>query len=539
MPAWLAYFAIWIAVAFDVALALPFLDNETIISIATPEEPSLFLTLNDEFKCDKPKDFSSAISFTTCRFRMGVNTQAKCDALRRKCYCTYGLRLKWMRQFRRCSCANDCSYDKRGMCLADKNCFSWKNQCYDWATQQLAEKKLVVCGRNYVQYGSKIMENEAGMRNGMQGSSTSMARDGRLAVGAPGDSNDLGCVRVYTRMEIKNGWSFILEAKLVGTPSTKQAAQGISVAISQSGDLVLSGAYGDVKNLGAVFVFERQYNISLPPWVQMQKLTPPAATTGTQPWFGYAVALDSRGTVAAIGAPSDNIRVGAVFVYAKSNGSFILSQKLVGSGLSNCPNCFVRFGWSIAMCGDRIISGAPGNNYQEGVTVTFKWNAESYLYEEQLDYVIGTPVSKDGTDVPLWQGSSLACTKTRDDTLVLLVGGLTAYAFAHINETWVQEASLTNEWAVVAVNADFSGQVSALVGLPYRDSGYGMVVSYTRFGPQDWQRGGRLIPIANSVSEKSDDGEFGSSVLLLDQIGIVGARTDGADTQGSVFLYNV
>src|SRR5699024_1863975 len=102
----------------------------------------------------------------------------------------------------------------------------------------------------------------------------------------------------------------------------------------------------------AVYVFSRDNG----QWHEVQKLTSNDGATAN--YYGIAVALD--GDTALVGAPAaavgkDGERVGAVYVYTRTDGQWSETRRLVASDAS------VRsmFGLAVALDGDTALIGAP------------------------------------------------------------------------------------------------------------------------------------------------------------------------------------
>jgi hypothetical protein len=86
-----------------------------------------------------------------------------------------------------------------------------------------------------LQQGSK---QASSVINTLMATSVAISADGNTAVvGGPGDASNKGAVWVYTR----NGSSWSLQSKLVGTGATGASRQGTSVSVSSDGNTVASG----------------------------------------------------------------------------------------------------------------------------------------------------------------------------------------------------------------------------------------------------------------------------------------------------------
>lgn len=133
--------------------------------------------------------------------------------------------------------------------------------------------------------------------------------------------------------------------------------------------------------------------------------------------FGYSVAID--GTTAVVGAPGhDGIGntitdAGAAYVFVFSSGSWEEQARLLDSD----PDSDARFGASVAIEGDRVVVGAPGDAVLiDGETVTsgsasvFQRSASLWTIDSKL-----TP--SDGVNGDEF-GASVSIDVDRDDILV-------------------------------------------------------------------------------------------------------------------------
>jgi hypothetical protein len=244
---------------------------------------------------------------------------------------------------------------------------------WDGISQWLVDTKISAPGTN----GRNTLDNF--------GRSVSIKGDA-LAIGAPNQNYDAsggspikhtGAVFAYKRnISIWN-----VEGKLVDStnPGSRtdlaNSALGSSMAISKDGLTLVVGAPGDstdadgtnyVSKAGAVFVYAKISG----GWVLKQKLVGPG-TYGrlTADNFGYSVAID--GDTMVVGAPNQSYdaigidfktNAGAAFVFVKAGDTWTHQQKLVGFGL-NGRMASDRFGLSVAISGDTAVIGADSQDY--------------------------------------------------------------------------------------------------------------------------------------------------------------------------------
>jgi hypothetical protein len=198
-----------------------------------------------------------------------------------------------------------------------------------------------------------------------QGVSVALSADGNTAiVGGPADNSEAGAVWVFT--QIGGTWTQ-QGSKLVGNGATGAADQGQSVALSADGNTAIVGGYQDNSNTGAVWVFTRGNNGS---WSQQAPKLIGAGNDGVADQ-GYSVALSADGNTAIVGGPADNSEAGAAWVFTRSSNGTWSQQgpKLVGNGAAGAA----LQGWSVALSADGNIAivGAPYDNSKLGAAWVF------------------------------------------------------------------------------------------------------------------------------------------------------------------------
>ncbi len=222
-------------------------------------------------------------------------------------------------------------------------------------------------GSVWSQQGDKLVGTGAvGAAN--EGNAVAISADGTTAIiGGPGDNpgadgRGTGAAWVFTRSG--GVWSQ-QGSKLVGTGAVGDALQGFSVAISGDGNTAIIGGPPDTGFAGAAWVFTRSEGV----WSQQG---PKLGGTGAVPRAaqGQSVAISADGNTAIVGGGNDNGRVGAAWVFTRSEGVWSqLGSKLVGSETVGAANQ----GLSVAISGDgtTAIVGGPYDNGLTGATWVF------------------------------------------------------------------------------------------------------------------------------------------------------------------------
>jgi hypothetical protein len=310
------------------------------------------------------------------------------------------------------------------------------------------------------QQGSKLVGTGA-VGNAQQGISVALSGDGNTAiVGGPGDNSHAGAAWVFTRsgsVWIQHG------SKLVGTGGVG-TAQGWSVALSEHGDTAVVGGPGDNSHAGAVWVFHRSDGV----WSQQgSKLVGTGAVGNAQQ--GISVALSHDGDTAIVGGNGDNSKVGAAWVFHRSDG--VWSQqgsKLVGIGAVGAA--FQGSSVTLSGNGNTAVVGGYGDNSNAGASWVFTQSGG--VWTQQGSKLVGT-----GAVGVAYQGSSVALS---DDGNTAVAGGNgdnsntgAAWVFAQLTGTQSETATAASNKATAAPDS------SALVVTPSTN----IVASGSQGGP--------------------------------------------------------
>jgi len=339
---------------------------------------------------------------------------------------------------------------------------------------------------------AKLLPNDP-ETNGEFGQSAALSADGNIAfIGAHrrdiSSIRDSGAVYVFVR----TGSTWTQQAKLQASDNAKDEYFGWSVAVNSAGDVAAIGTYAEstAPNTlnGAVYIFTRLGNI----WTQEAKLL--ANDAASNEYFGRSVALNADGNMVLIGAycesTSPNTLNGAVYVFNRTGGTWTEQAKL----LSNDPKSDTLFGNAIAFSrdGKTTLIGAYGGD-------------------------IDSPVSNDGA----------------------------AYIFALENNIWVQKAKLHanipifNEFFGSSVALSNDGKI-ALIGAtdsltnPNQTSGAAYV--FTSDG-NTWTQQVRLL-----ANDQANGDYFGASVSLDGEgkFAFVGASLESSNPNtlnGAVYVF--
>jgi hypothetical protein len=156
------------------------------------------------------------------------------------------------------------------------------------------------------------------------GHAVALSADGHTAlVGDPTQNEQAGAAYVFTG----SGSTWTQQAELTGSDEMQGWNFGASVALNANGQTAIIGA--PAPGAGSAYVFADSDST----WTQQSELTPDDQEVKSfDGWFGDAVALDSEGNVALVGAPWAEEDFGAVYAFAGEGsnwgqlGEFVLAN---------------------------------------------------------------------------------------------------------------------------------------------------------------------------------------------------------------------
>ena len=217
---------------------------------------------------------------------------------------------------------------------------------------------------DYQQVGPKLIgTGYARSPEVFQGAAVSLSDDGKiLAVGAYGDGNDVGATWLFTRDP--TGAFTQLGSKLVGTAGAGvgRTGQGVSLAMSGNGQVLVVSGFGTSSSVGGAFVFRQ---VSQGTWQQVGS----GPFVGSNPVgndYENHVSINYDGSVFAVGNNKDNGDTGAAYVFRDQSGTGAYTQwsgKLIGTGSAGSAQQGISvsldaMGNTLAMGGFQDNSGA-------------------------------------------------------------------------------------------------------------------------------------------------------------------------------------
>ena len=345
--------------------------------------------------------------------------------------------------------------------------------------------------------------------------------DGNYAlVAAPWENSQRGKAYVY----LKSGTSWSQQAMLTADDGGGNDYFGIGTKISEDGSTAVIGAKGAGSGLngtGKAYVYKR----SGTSWTQQAALTASDAADGDL--FGYAVDISDDGNTIVLGAYGEDTGGNArgqayVFTRDSDEGSiWTEDQKFQSDDIEDGDN----FGFAVAISGDgnNLVVGVPfedSNGSSAGSAYVFTrdssggsiWSQQAKIQASDAaanqEFAYSVDMSTDGNTIAL--GS-------RDDT-----GGTNrgaAFIFTRSGSTWSQQAKLENAneadydiFAGGGRGVSLSGTGNALVVGAYGDddngSQSGSTFVFTRTGTT-WSQAKQ---IATDDAAASDENGFAVAI---------------------------
>lgn len=238
--------------------------------------------------------------------------------------------------------------------------------------------------------------------------------------------------------------------KLVGLGGVGTQNQGISVALSFDGTTLAVGALADNTRIGAVWVFTKTNGF----WSQQ---TPSKLTGSSQigeAYFGASVSLSSDGNTLAVGGYRDNSDIGATWIFIRNDNIWTQQAKLVGTG--NINSSYQGCSIALSSDGNTLVVGGQANNDSEGAIWIFTRTGTNWIQE-------AGPLVGSGAIGNANQGCSVDISQ---DGNTVAVGG------------FADDSNIGATWVYVKSGGIWSQQGSKLVGSGYiGNSGQGYSVS--------------------------------------------------------------
>jgi hypothetical protein len=358
----------------------------------------------------------------------------------------------------------------------------------------------------------------------------SVATNGEtVVVGAPGDENR-GAAYVFAR----SGGVWTQQQKLLASDRTPGDFFGGSVAISGETVVVGAGRANDFR--GAAYVFARSGGV----WSEQQKLR--ASNRFMGDGFGVSVAIS--GETVVVGALFGDVAVGlsnrgTAYVFVRSGGVWSEQQMLAASDAA----AVFRFGESVAISGETVVvgavgaAGAAGDN--QGAAYVFVRSGGVWTQQQKLEASDAAASDVFGDSVAI-SGETIVVGAPGDDGAAGDNQG-SAYVFVRSGGVWTQQQKLEASDAAASDEFGWSVAISGetvVFGAPFDDGAagdnQGSAYVFVRSGGV-WSEQQKLLASDAAVADR-----FGDSVAISGETVVVGAPFDdgaaGID-QGSAYVF--
>ena len=337
------------------------------------------------------------------------------------------------------------------------------------------------------------------------GFGTSVAFDGEtIVVGAPLDDSKKGAAYLFVKpgegWDNPNGTNTVdltETAKLTasdGAGGVEGDEFGNSVAVD--GDIVVVGADWDDSTKGAAYVFTKP-NTGWATDTETAKLTATDGAAGD--YFGNSVAID--GDTIAVGAPGNqntvdgtDVSTGAAYVFTKPNAGWATDTETAKLTASDRAKND-EFGYSVAVDGDTIVVGAHQPSYQVG-GVTIKRPGAAYVFTEPSGG---------------WASTSTAAKLTASDRAD--------------DDEFGYSVAMGGDTVVVGAYADHALDT---------DSGSAYIFTKPGDGWADGTETAKLTP-----SDGGKNHKFGSSVAIDGDTVVVGAENQDANNLKAAYVFDI
>jgi hypothetical protein len=389
--------------------------------------------------------------------------------------------------------------------------------------------------------------DQFGMSVGISGDTVvvgAVGEDGSArSVNGAVDNNAPEAGAAYVYLRGGGGWS--QQAYLKASNADAGDRFGRSVAIS--GDTIVVGAYSEASNsrsvngdstnngapdAGAAYVFVRQGSA----WIQQAYLKASNADGGD--FFGWSVAIagerivvgawseDSGATgVNGDGGNNGASQAGAAYIFDRVNGVWSQTAYLKASNTESTANDDL-FGMGVAVAGDLVLVGAPG---EDGSATAINGPSDNAASQAGAAYVFA-PGPGGWQQQAYLKAPNAARNQRFGDSVALsdttaaigVAGGVIVFVNTG-SSSWTHQASLGG-----IASAGFGGGVTAIsgnllvAGAGAEESTTGAAYVFERSGTA-WTLQQRLVAANRDALDL-----FGFSVAIAGETVVVGARSEGS-----------
>ena len=323
----------------------------------------------------------------------------------------------------------------------------------------------------------------------------------------------------------RNGDAWTEHAKITASDGAANDLFGGSVAIS--GDCVVVGAYmddGAGRESGSAYIFKRNGDA----WTEQAKIT--ASDGARVHYFGFRVAIS--GDYVVVGAPGNS-----AYIFKRNGDAWTEHAKITASD----GETWDSFGFSVAISGDYVVVGAHRNDdagTDSGSAYIFKRDGTEWTEQAKITASDGAANDLFGRSVAI--SGDLAVVGAHGDDDAGSYSG-SAYIFKRDGDVWNEQAKITASDSAADDNFGRNIAISGeyvVVGAHGNDdagSASGSAYIFKRDGTA-WIEQAKINASDGAVHDL-----FGGSVAISDDYAVVGALGDGdaGSQSGSAYIYNI
>lgn len=274
---------------------------------------------------------------------------------------------------------------------------------------------------------------------------------------------------------------------------------------------------------------------STPPYVERK---PVLTATDSTPFDDYGVSVALEGDRALIGVPFDatkGFNAGAVYIYKRVDGNWLLQQKLTAS--DSTPGD--QYGWSVDLSGNTAVVGArfdDDKGFNSGSVYIYSATEHGWSEQQKVSASDGASGDQFGRAVVLGDQKLLVGAPYIDSNGT---NSGAAYSFSRIDGVWAEQQKLVASdsaqddqfgWSV-AMSGD-----TALISARFDDDkgdNSGSVYVY-RLNGKAWQARQKLTASGGGIND-----QYGWSLELAEDTAVVSARFDDDKgvNAGTVYVY--
>lgn len=346
----------------------------------------------------------------------------------------------------------------------------------------------------------------------------------RAIVGSPEDGTaGLNAGAAYTFRGLATGGVWSSDAVIVPGAAGDQAGSAVAMDVSAIGTFtaIVGLPQSDllVTDSGAAVAYTRT---SASSWSMQGTMLEGDDRSSDN--YGYSMKL--RGSTLIVGATGDDDRgsgAGAAHIHVRNGSGWVHQAKCVAYDARLNDG----FGYDVAVDGDTAVVGAPMLfDGRPGAVYVFVRTGTSWSCQAKLEAPFPSPLDKFGSAVAIY-GDRIVVGDPGDDDAGFDSGA--AYVFLRTGSMWSLEAKLTDPGG-----AEFGSDVSldgntALIGSWGSDSWRGAAYAFARSGGA-WSLEDRIVASDGVASDR-----FGIAVSLVNGAAAIGAdgRNSGA---GAVYV---